>query len=142
MLKIFILEDNKDRIKWFKKTFKGCKLYVTKDVDKALSILMSNKFDAIFLDHDLDEFDISKTGRELTRQMKKKRIASLTPVVLHTKNPLGRRKMARHLLKYKQKQYIHYVIYSELKNYTADMIYTMIGISKAKKKKIIKVKKN
>ena len=140
MLKIFILEDNEDRIQWFKKTFKKCKLYITKDINKALSMLLSNNFDAIFLDHDLDEFDVSKTGRELTRQMKKKKIAPLTPVILHTKNPLGRRKMARHLLKYKPKQYIHYVIYSELKKYKADMIYAMISVSPTKNKKINKKK--
>ena len=53
-MKIFILEDDKERIKEFASMFEEQILVIANDSDVANSILYYNKFDLIFLDHDLE----------------------------------------------------------------------------------------
>lgn len=132
MFKIFVLEDNSERIEWFRNMFKGNELYITKDTKKALRQISKNRYDIIFLDHDLGNDDLALTGREVARQMKKQRMAKNTPVVLHSKNPHNRRKMLRHLLEYKKD--IVRTIYSDLRKYTLAEIYEKIRVKCVSKK--------
>jgi CheY-like chemotaxis protein len=132
MFKIFILEDNHERIEWFKDMFKGNELDITKNAKKAIKQMSKNRYDIIFLDHDLGEEDLALTGREVARQMKKRKIARDTPVVLHSKNPHNRRKMLRHLLEYKKD--IVRTIYSDLRKYTLAEIYEKIRVKCVSKK--------
>ena len=52
-MNIFILEDDIVRIAWFKKEFKQDTLTINTDAEPAKKILKKQKFDLIFLDHDL-----------------------------------------------------------------------------------------
>ena len=54
MVKILILEDDKNRIDVFKKNLDGIEdIYITDYANQAISWLESIEFDYIFLDHDL-----------------------------------------------------------------------------------------
>jgi len=51
--KIFILEDDPERIKWFVDNFSDWDLTITNSAQAAISVLEWVKFDVFFLDHDL-----------------------------------------------------------------------------------------
>jgi len=138
VFKIFILEDNKDRIKWFRKTFKNDYIFVTDNIEEAIRHISKRRFDLIFLDRDLEKKD--QHGEHLAKEMKYQKMALLTPIILHSKNPRGRRRMLRHLIKYKKKVYM--MIYTELKKYSAEEIYNLAGLyNNYSRKKQIKKKR-
>lgn len=53
-MRIFILEDSQERIKQFNRAFIGHELFITDNATVAINKLKSQKFDLIFLDHDLN----------------------------------------------------------------------------------------
>lgn len=60
MMKIFVLEDNPDRIKYFALRFIKDELVISNNSKYGLNIVKNNKFDYIFLNHDLgDEVYVS-----------------------------------------------------------------------------------
>ena len=66
-MKIFILEDNLERIKWFKDKFIDHTLFISSNVDEAIKLYDSNKpFDTIFLDHDLDDLVFVNSNKKNT----------------------------------------------------------------------------
>jgi hypothetical protein len=88
--KIFILEDNDERIKWFKKTFYFADLFITKFANVAIAELKTVKYDIIFLDHDLDgqvfvNSNHENTGYQVAKIIKDT-INKDTPVVIHSLN--------------------------------------------------------
>jgi len=52
-IRVLLLEDDERRCEWFAKRFKGDALDVAMDVERARELLTSERYDAIFLDHDL-----------------------------------------------------------------------------------------
>jgi hypothetical protein len=52
-IRVFLLEDDERRCDWFAKRFKGDELDVAMDVPSAKEMLCAQRYDAIFLDHDL-----------------------------------------------------------------------------------------
>ena len=52
-MKIFILEDDKNRIEWFMDEFNGNNITWIDNAYEAKPIILFEKFDIIFLDHDL-----------------------------------------------------------------------------------------
>lgn len=63
MVKIFILEDNEKRIEQFRKNFINAQITFAKESKKAIKILQKcAPFDYIFLDHDLGEETMVKSG--------------------------------------------------------------------------------
>lgn len=52
-IRVFLLEDDERRCSWFAKRFKGDELVIATDVSRAKDLLGSERYDAIFLDHDL-----------------------------------------------------------------------------------------
>jgi CheY-like chemotaxis protein len=98
---IFILEDAQTRIDWFRKTFDFVDyLVITDKINMALEQIKENKFDLIFLDHDLEEVDITRescadfdwsqipNGLEVAEQIKHT-INKETQVIVHSMNPVG-----------------------------------------------------
>src|SRR6266446_5486869 len=68
-IRIFLLEDDERRCKWFAKRFKGDHLDIVDDVVQAKELLQKSSYDSIFLDHDLmpehygaTEADDERTG--------------------------------------------------------------------------------
>lgn len=63
-MKVFILEDAVSRMEYFTDTFKDVADFVIcSNVKDAVDELVSNKFDIIFLDYDLEQVDeVSKKG--------------------------------------------------------------------------------
>ena len=52
-IRVFLLDDDKRRHRWFSARFKGDFVDVADNVTKAQKFLSENSYDAIFLDHDL-----------------------------------------------------------------------------------------
>ena len=116
--RIFILEDDDDRITWFRRRLAGHELLIFTNAKAGIEALDAD-FDIIFLDHDLD-LDHTDAVFEITDADKYERwlrggrvgpqtgydvacyIASLDtlktiPVVIHSMNPDGARVMAEAL---------------------------------------------
>jgi len=98
-MKIFVLEDSMERIKWFKASCEkqGYELIHTDNVKDALIYLNKDIFDIIFLDHDLDnkvyvESANDNTGWQVARQLHNT-INKTSPVVIHSMNYIGANNM-------------------------------------------------
>lgn len=98
--KVFILEDDDNRIAWFKDKFlHATTLFITKQTGTALEALHADKYDLIFLDHDLepDHYSAYSEGREpqmeLTGLYVAKKLKETqnvdTPCIIHSMNPCG-----------------------------------------------------
>ena len=87
---VFILEDNEERITWFKKTFDFANLFITKLAGVAIERLKVIKYDIIFLDHDLGsehygEDDLFNNGCLVAESLSYS-INKYTPVIIHSSN--------------------------------------------------------
>lgn len=103
MIKIFILEDNNERIKWFKRKItdlvkREFELFISKDIDAAIKLYEENKpFDIYFLDHDLGgrvfvDSREENTGYTFAKYLKEKNITGENEEVYsHSLNPIGRK---------------------------------------------------
>lgn len=54
-MNILIVEDDEQRIDWFKNQLAGHKLYIAKSTSSAINTLKQIDFDIVYLDHDLTE---------------------------------------------------------------------------------------
>lgn len=69
--RVFVLDDSQDRISWFRKHIPGVRYATT--AEAALEILSTEKFDCVFLDHDLHWMDagfperLHGNGKEVAR---------------------------------------------------------------------------
>ena len=97
-MEIFILEDFEERIDRFREIFSGCNIDYTDNVKTAQSALGQKKYDLILLDRDLS--NPHENGEDLAWEMMQNKLASDTPIILHTENARGQRVMKRYLSKY------------------------------------------
>jgi CheY-like chemotaxis protein len=93
MKKIFILEDDPNRVKWFKENLVSDDLHITEFAEEAMEWLRSTKFDAVFLDHDLggDQMvssNVWNTGSTVAQMIHETENKDLT-VIIHSYNPSG-----------------------------------------------------
>ena len=92
-MKIFILEDDPNRIDWFKENLMTDDLDITQDVAEAMKWLKSKEYDAVFLDHDLGgevfvdsaEWNTGATVAQMIHETPNK----VLDVVIHSWNPCG-----------------------------------------------------
>lgn len=97
-MKIFILEDNQERIKKFKKELIEFDITITTSYDEAVSLWKPSTFDVVFLDHDLGGRTSSDCHREpnvgcrFAREKQKELWCSL--VFVHSLNIDGRKEIA------------------------------------------------
>ena len=96
-MRILILEDNGDRVKKFFEMFEEYSLVVVNSAADAISFASTSKFDAIFLDHDLGgkvyvNSEDENTGYQVAKMLSVS-INHRTPVVIHSWNPDGAKKM-------------------------------------------------
>ena len=103
-MNILIVEDDPNRIEWFKNSFHDDILFITKDTKKAIEWLKEESFELIFLDHDLgDEVYVDSgegTGHEVAEYIADNKLTS-DLIVIHTCNPIGAVNMSRTLSDYK-----------------------------------------
>jgi len=93
-MKIFILEDSKERIEWFKEVFSLDNLFFADNVIDAKRILTEeSNFCTLFLDHDLDnrifvDSNEENTGYQLARFIVENKISFMS-IIIHSMNIFG-----------------------------------------------------
>ena len=103
VLNVFLLDDDTLRHEWFARQFKGDRLDVAVDPARAVELLSANRYDLIFLDHDLlpehyhsDESDDERTGYAVARWLSERPAAqAASTVVIHTRNADGALRMVK-----------------------------------------------
>ena len=104
VMKIFILEDNIERVKSFRKMFHPEQLVFTDKVEYAKDILKKDTFDVLFLDHDLGgeifvESNREDTGYELVKYIVENELQKKARICIHSHNPFGSEYMLKALEK-------------------------------------------
>jgi len=94
-MKIFILEDNKERCEFFKKKLIGNLVTICDNVEDAKRILINEQFDVAFLDHDLGGLvyvnsNDQNTGYQLAKFIAEKNI-QFKQIYIHSCNEYGRK---------------------------------------------------
>ena len=93
-MKVFLLEDDVLRIKWFKEKLKNHELTVVSNAGEAIYILSKSDYGIIFLDHDLEgkayvNSSYHNTGFTVAKYLKD--VERKSRVIVHSLNPVGAR---------------------------------------------------
>ncbi len=93
-MRIFVLEDDDNRIKKFKRELIGHNVDYVKTVDIGKGMLGENEYDLIFLDHDLGGKQMvdsteEETGYQLALTISTSDKNKNTPCIVHSCNPAG-----------------------------------------------------
>jgi hypothetical protein len=104
-IRVFLLDDDEQRHKWFKMRFKGDLLDIADNVPEAQAMLGAGSYDAIFLDHDLhpehyhaDSTDDERTGYAVALWLSHNPdIQRASTILVHTRNADGARRMVEEL---------------------------------------------
>lgn len=114
---IFVLEDSADRVKWFFENFSDHNLTISNNALHAIKNLYLDKFDIIFLDHDLggQAFVNSSgfnTGYTVAKQIPETKNND-TRVIIHSWNSAGAKNMLEEL--------------KNNSNFKSSVVYLMFG---------------
>jgi len=123
-MKVFILEDDPQRLEWFEDTFGKENIHSAGQVEQAYDMLKTNSYDVIFLDRDLG--NPYETGEDLAWAMQEEEMAVDTPVIIHSSNDRGQRIIKRYLDKYKTN--VQGIKFNKLASYTKEEIIDIIGV--------------
>lgn len=93
-IKVFVLDDDSRRHRWFRKRFSSDVIDVAETVADAKPYLEKDSYDAVFLDHDLlphhydsDKHDDENTGYAIAAWLgENKHIQSAATIIIHTRN--------------------------------------------------------
>ena len=101
-MKIFVLEDNPERMAQFSAMWIKEELVITNNVAQARKILENEKFSYVFLDHDLGgEVYVSamdkNSGSYLCKHMHETKNVD-TPIIVHSWNDVGAKQMIDYLM--------------------------------------------
>ena len=104
-IRVFLLEDDERRHRWFTARFKGDFLDIADNVTKAREFLKANSYDAIFLDHDLhpehyhaDSTDDERTGYAVALWLSSNPdLQRASTILVHTRNADGAIRMVEEL---------------------------------------------
>jgi CheY-like chemotaxis protein len=92
-MRIFILEDSKERIQTFKKFFFNADLVIMENAKEAIEFLSKDlEFDVIYLDHDLGVQAFVDSQNDNTGYQVAKFLANKTTqakIIIHSLNPIG-----------------------------------------------------
>lgn len=93
-MRIFILEDNKYRMEKFRRELIGHTIDHAETVQDGTSMVTFNKYDLLFLDHDLGGEQMVNSSHKNTGYQLAEFIASFTPnketpCIVHSCNPAG-----------------------------------------------------
>ena len=104
-IRVFLLDDDVRRHRWFTSRFKGDRLDIANNVAEARQLLSAGSYDAIFLDHDLhpehyhaDSTDDERTGYAVALWLCSNPEAQRAATILvHTRNADGAMRMVNEL---------------------------------------------
>lgn len=94
-ISVFLLDDDQRRHIWFEKRFAGDRLDIAETVEEAKQFLSEEKYDAIFLDHDLlphhyesnDHEDFERTGFAIAEWLNENTsLQRAATIIVHTRN--------------------------------------------------------
>jgi hypothetical protein len=105
VMKIFVLDDDHWRIGWFLNTFGARNVDYAHGPIRAIAKLCLNKYDKIFLDHDLGGAYTrgpNGDGIDVVKVMHEEKLHIDTPIVIHTMNEEAGKKMEK-VLSYEHK---------------------------------------
>ena len=104
-IRVFLLDDDVRRHRWFKTRFKGDRLDIAENVNEATELLSSGSYDAIFLDHDLhpehyhaESTDDERTGYAVALWLcSNPELQRASTILVHTRNADGAMRMVGEL---------------------------------------------
>jgi len=104
-IRVFLLDDDERRHRWFGKRFKGDLIDIADNVSEAFRLLGENSYDAIFLDHDLhpehyntESTDDERTGYAVALWLSlNPDVQRASTIVVHTRNADGAMRMVGEL---------------------------------------------
>lgn len=104
-IRVFLLDDDKRRHRWFHTRFKGDFVDVADNVEQAQKMLSANSYDAIFLDHDLhpehynsQSRDDERTGYAIASWLATNpELQRASTILVHTRNADGAMRMVEEL---------------------------------------------
>lgn len=91
---ILILEDNQERINFFNKIYSKHALYITANIDEALSFANAIELDIMMLDHDLEKENFKalkegRTGYDFCKLLVNNKLQKQSICYVHSMNPVG-----------------------------------------------------
>ncbi len=97
-MRIFILEDSKERHIWFRNKLKDHDIDMVETAAEGVDLIQKNKYDRIFLDHDLGgdfmaDSDVESNCGVTVAKALAHSINKDTQTIIHSWNPVGARKM-------------------------------------------------
>jgi len=104
-IRVFLLDDDERRHRWFATRFKGDLVDVADNVERAQEMLSANSYDAIFLDHDLHpehyhapSQDDERTGYAIAVWLAANPgLQRASTIMVHTRNADGAMRMVEEL---------------------------------------------
>jgi CheY-like chemotaxis protein len=104
-IRVFLLDDDRRRHRWFAARFKGDLVDVADNVERAQQMLSANAYDAIFLDHDLHpehyhapSQDDERTGYAVALWLAANpELQRASTIMVHTRNADGAMRMVEEL---------------------------------------------
>lgn len=104
-IRVFLLDDDKRRHRWFTARFKGDFIDIAENVAEAQQLLSASSYDAIFLDHDLhpehynaDSTDDERTGYAIAVWLvANPELQRASTILVHTRNADGAMRMVGEL---------------------------------------------
>jgi len=104
-IRVFLLDDDKRRHRWFAERFEGDLVDVADNVERAQELLSANAYDAIFLDHDLHpehynatSHDDERTGYAVALWLgANPGLQRASTIMVHTRNADGAMRMVEEL---------------------------------------------
>lgn len=106
-IRVFLLDDDERRHRWFTARFKGDFLDIASNVNEARQFLSAGSYDAIFLDHDLhpehyhaESTDDERTGYAIAQFLcSNPELQRASTILVHTRNADGAMRMVGELRK-------------------------------------------
>jgi response regulator RpfG family c-di-GMP phosphodiesterase len=104
-IRVFLLDDDRRRHKWFAERFKGDFIDMADNVKQAQQLLGENSYDAIFLDHDLHpehynslDRDDERTGYAIATWLAANPdLQRASTILVHTRNADGAMRMVEEM---------------------------------------------
>ncbi|HET6976038.1 MAG TPA: cyclic-phosphate processing receiver domain-containing protein [Pyrinomonadaceae bacterium] len=104
-IRVFLLDDDKRRHRWFTARFKGDFIDIASNVKEARQLLSKSSYDAIFLDHDLhpehyhaESTDDERTGYAVAAWLcSNPELQRASTILVHTRNADGAMRMVGEL---------------------------------------------
>jgi hypothetical protein len=104
-IRVFLLDDDRRRHKWFAERFKGDFIDMAYNVSQAQQLLGENSYDAIFLDHDLHpehykslDRDDERTGYAIASWLAANpNLQRASTILVHTRNADGAMRMVEEM---------------------------------------------